>query len=206
MSARPVFVITGTSGAGKGTLVKELLERAPELELAVSATTREQRPGEQDGREYWFLSHEDFADRLERGQFLEHIDFPWGQRSGTLWSELDRISAAGRAPLLELETYGALVVRDEVPGSVTIFVKAPTFDELERRLRERATESAGEIGERLELAHRQLAQEGEFQHVVVNDNVERATAELVAIVRKHLATATMPGRDSSPHRQAARKG
>jgi guanylate kinase len=204
LSARPVFVITGTSGAGKGTLVRELLERVPELELAVSATTREQRPGEQDGREYWFLSHEDFADRLERGQFLEHIDFPWGQRSGTLWSELERISAAGRAPLLELETYGALVVRDEVPGSVTIFVKAPTFDELERRLRERATESAGEIGERLELARRQLAQEGEFQHVVVNDDLERATAELVAIVRQHLATATMPGRDPSPHRQAAR--
>jgi guanylate kinase len=204
LSARPVFVITGTSGAGKGTLVKELLERVPELELAVSATTRDQRPGEEDGREYWFLSHEEFAERLERGQFLEHIDFPWGQRSGTLWSELDRISAAGRAPLLELETYGALVVRDEVPGSVTIFVKAPTFDELERRLRERATESAGEIGERLELARRQLAQEGEFQHVVVNDNLERATAELVAIVRQHLATATMPGRDSSPDRQVAR--
>jgi guanylate kinase len=206
LSARPVFVITGTSGAGKGTLVRELLERVPELELAVSATTREQRPGEKDGREYWFLSHDDFAARLDRGEFLEHIDFPWGQRSGTLWSELDRISAAGRAPLLELETYGALVVRDEVPGSVTIFVRAPTFDELERRLRERATESAGEIGERLELARRQLAQESEFQHVVVNDNLERATAELVAIVRQHLATATMPDRDSSPDRQAARKG
>jgi guanylate kinase len=206
LSARPVFVITGTSGAGKGTLVRELLERVPELELAVSATTREQRPGEKDGREYWFLSHEDFADRLERGQFLEHIDFPWGQRSGTLWSELDRISAAGRAPLLELETYGALVVRDEVPGSVTIFVKAPTFDELERRLRERATESAGEIGERLELARRQLAQESEFQHVVVNDNLERATAQLVAIVRQHLETARMRGSDPSPHRSAARKG
>jgi guanylate kinase len=202
-SARPVFVITGTSGAGKGTLVKQLLERVPELELAVSATTREQRPGEVDGREYWFLSHEEFGRRLERGEFLEHIDFPWGQRSGTLWSELDRISAAGRAPLLELETYGALVVRDEVPGSVTIFVKAPSFDELERRLRERATESAGEIGERLELARKQLAQEGEFDHVVVNDDVERATAELVEIVRAELRTATIRGRDSSTHRPAA---
>jgi guanylate kinase len=183
---RPVFVITGTSGAGKGTLVKELLKRVPEVALAVSATTRERRPGEQDGGEYWFLSHEEFARRLERGEFLEHIDFPWGQRSGTLWSELDRISAEGRAPLLELETHGALVVRDEVPGSVTIFVKAPTFDELERRLRERATESAGEIGERLELARQQLAQEGEFHHVVVNDDLERATAELVEIVRREL--------------------
>jgi guanylate kinase len=184
-------VITGTSGAGKGTLVKKLLERVPELELAVSATTREQRPGEQDGRDYWFLSESEFADRLERGGFLEHVEFPWGQRSGTLRSELDRIAAAGRVPLLELETQGALVVRDEVPGSVTIFVKAPSFAELERRLRERATESAGEIGERLELARRQLAQEGEFHHVVVNDDLERATAELVEIVRGELQRAAI---------------
>jgi guanylate kinase len=184
--ARSVFVITGTSGAGKGTLVAKLLERVPEVALAVSATTREQRPGEVDGREYWFLSHDEFARRLEEGEFLEHIDFPGGQRSGTLWSELDRISAASRASLLELETHGALVVRDEVPGSVTIFVKAPSFDELERRLRERATESAGEIGERLELARQQLAQEDEFQHVVVNDDVDRATAALVEIVQREL--------------------
>jgi guanylate kinase len=203
-SAAPVFVITGTSGAGKGTLVTELLKRVPEVELAVSATTREQRPGEVNGREYWFLSHEAFARRLDQGEFLEHIDFPWGQRSGTLWSELERISAAGRAPLLELETHGALVVRDEVPGSVTIFVKAPSFDELERRLRERATESAGEIGERLELAREQLAQEGEFDHVVVNDDLERATAELVEIVHSGLAAATIRRRDSSTHRPAAR--
>jgi guanylate kinase len=201
-----VFVITGTSGAGKGTLVKGLLKGVPEVALAVSATTREQRPGEQNGREYWFLSDAEFASRLERGEFLEHIDFPWGQRSGTLWSELDRIRATGRAPLLELETYGALVVRDEVPGSVTIFVKAPTFDELARRLRARATESAGEIGERLELARQQLAQEHEFQHVVVNDDLERATGELVEIVRAELSAATMSSRDSSSHRPAARPG
>jgi guanylate kinase len=186
LSATPVFVITGTSGAGKGTLVKELLKRVTELELAISATTRDQRPGETDGRHYWFLSHADFASRLERGEFLEHIDFSWGQRSGTLWSELDRIAAVGRVPLLELEPQGALVVRDEVPGSVTIFVKAPTFAELERRLRERATESAGEIGERLALARHQLSQEAEFHHVVVNDDRERATAELVDIVRRTL--------------------
>jgi guanylate kinase len=186
LSARPVFVITGTSGAGKGTLVTGLLSRVPELELAISATTRERRPGEADGREYWFLSHADFARRLERSEFLEHVDFPWGQRSGTLWSELERIAAAGRVPLLELEPLGALVVRDEVPGSVTIFVKAPTFGELERRLRERATESAGEIGERLALARQQLSQEGEFHHVVVNDDRERATEELVDIVRRRL--------------------
>jgi guanylate kinase len=200
LSATPVFVITGTSGAGKGTLVQELLRRVPQLELAISATTRERRPGETDGQHYWFLSHTEFAGRLARGEFLEHVDFSWGQRSGTLWSELDRIAAAGRVSLLELEPQGALVVRDEVPGSVTIFVKAPTFGELERRLRERATESAGEIGERLALAREQLAQEGEFHHVVVNDDRERATAELVEIVRGRLdaPAASTPSRLATP--------
>ena len=194
LRASPVIVVTGTSGAGKGTLVKALLEHVPALELAVSATTRQRRPGEEDGREYWFLSVDEFDRRVENGEFLEYVSFPWGQRSGTLWSELDRIAARGHAPLLELETRGALVVRDAVPGSVTIFVAAPSFGELERRLRERATESAGEIEERLELARKQLDQKNEFAHVVVNDDLERAAAELVEIVDRELAAAATMSR------------
>jgi guanylate kinase len=183
LAGKPVFVVTGPSGAGKGTLEKELLRRMPELELAVSATTRERRPGEENGREYWFLSPDEFECRVQAGDFLEHVTYVSGHRYGTLRSELDRIAAKGRIPLLDLEIEGALTVRDEVPGAVTIFVKAPSFDELERRLRERATESTGEIGERLALARRQMEQEREFHHVVVNDDFERAVAELVAIVR-----------------------
>ena len=186
MAGKPVFVVTGPSGAGKGTLERELLRRMPELELAVSATTRERRPGEEDGREYWFLAHEEFERRVEAGEFLEHVAYVSGHRYGTLRSELDRIAANGRIPLLDLEIEGALIVRDEVPGAVTIFVKAPSFDELERRLRERATESAGEIGERLALARSQLEKEGEFHHVVLNDDVERAVGELIEIVRNAL--------------------
>ena len=189
-----MFVVTGTSGAGKGTLVKALLERVPRLELAISATTRARRPGEEHGRHYWFLSDDEFDRRLESDAFLEVFAFPWGQRSGTLWSELDRIAAAGRTPLLELETNGALVVRDRVPGSVTIFIKAPSFDELERRLRERATESAGEIEERLRLAKRQLEQAEEFAWIVVNDDVERATDELAELVDAELAAAASMAR------------
>ncbi len=190
----PVFVITGPSGAGKGTLVTALLERVPELELAISATTRGRRPGERDGREYWFLSGEEFDRRLEDGEFLEYVTFPWGQRSGTLWSELDRIAQKGRVPLLELEPQGALLVRDRVPGSVTIFIAAPGVDELERRLRERATETAGEIDERLALARKQLEQAPEFSHVVVNDERERATDELTEIVDRELCTAATMSR------------
>ena len=126
----PVIAITGTSGAGKGTLEQELMRRMPELELAVSATTRERRPSERDGREYHFVSEDEFERLVQEGAFLEHVTHVWGPRHGTLRSEIDRIRGEGRVPLLDLETQGALVVRDEVPGSVTVFVKAPTLAEL----------------------------------------------------------------------------
>jgi guanylate kinase len=186
----PVIVVTGTSGAGKGTIERILLERHPELELAVSATTRERRPNEVHGKDYWFLSDEDFDRRLAEKGFLEYVTFPWGQRSGTLLSEIDRIRAVGRVPLLDLETDGALYVQKKVPGAVTIFVTAPTFEELERRLRARATESAGEIGERLALAREQLELADEFDHVIVNDELERAAAEAEAIVRAEIGAGT----------------
>lgn len=187
--ATPVVVITGTSGAGKGTLERPLMERLPVLELAVSATTRPQRPGEKHGVHYWFVGEAEFDRLVEEGAFLEYVVHPWGQRVGTLWSEIDRIRAAGRVPLLDLETQGAKAVEDRLPEAVTIFVKAPSFEELERRLRARATESAGEIEERLRIAREQLEQEGDFDHVIVNDERDRAVAELVAIVRDELATA-----------------
>jgi guanylate kinase len=184
--------MTGTSGAGKGTLVQELLRKVPELELAVSATTRARRPGEEHGVHYWFLENDDFERLLEEDGFLEYFEFPWGQRSGTLWSELDRITANGKAPLLELETHGALAVQERIPGAITIFITAPTFEELERRLRERATESAGEIDERLALARKQLEQAQDFTHVVVNDEIGRAAEELARLVTRELAaTGTM---------------
>jgi guanylate kinase len=189
-TAKPlVLVVTGTSGAGKGTLEKMLLERMPEVELAVSATTREQRPGERNGREYWFITPERFERLVDDGEFLEYVDLPWGARSGTLRSEIDRIQANGRVPLLDLETDGALRVQEAISGSATIFVDAPTFAELERRLRERATESSGEIQVRLDLARKQQTLKDRFDYVIVNDDVERAAQELTEIVRRELQTA-----------------
>jgi guanylate kinase len=163
-----------------------VMPRLPELELAISATTRERRGGEEDGREYYFIDHAEFQRRLDAGDFLEHVDFEWGQRSGTLWSEIARIRANGKAPLLDLETDGALAVQREIPDSVTIFVKAPTFEELERRLRARATESGGEIEKRLDRAKAQLEQADLFDCVIVNDDVQRAADELHAIVERQL--------------------
>ncbi|MGB2953121.1 MAG: guanylate kinase [Gaiellaceae bacterium] len=190
-SRPPVFVITGTSGEGKSTLAKLLLERVPELELAVSATTRKRRPGEVDGRDYWFITPEEFDRRLANDEFLEWVELPWGEhrRSGTLWSEIDRIAAGGKAVLLELETQGALAVRDRVPASVTIFITAPSEDEAERRLRARGTESEGEIEERIAEARKQRRLAGEFQHAVVNDDLDRALDELQGIVERALDAA-----------------
>lgn len=187
-SRQPVIVVTGPSGAGKGTVIRELLRRIDDLELAVSATTRLRRAGEEEGKDYYYLPDADFARRVARGEFLEHVTYVSGQRYGTLRSEIERIASAGHVSVLELETEGALKVAEELPNAVTIFVTAPVA-ELERRLRERATESAGEIGERLDLAESQLEQANLFDYVVENDDVNTAVEELVRIVRGALAAA-----------------
>jgi guanylate kinase len=189
-----LFVVTGPSGAGKGTLIKKLVAARPDLAVAVSATTRALRPGEQDGREYHFLSAEEFQRRVDAGEFLEHVDYVSGHRYGTLRAEVDAILASGRSAVLELETHGAKAVQAALPDAVTIFIEPPSFAELERRLRERATESAGEIGERLELARRQAEEADDFDHVVTNDDVGRAVTELGAIVDRAVGEPSAAGK------------
>jgi guanylate kinase len=156
--------------------------------VAVSATTRPQRPGEIDGQEYWFLSDAEFTRRVGAGEFLEYVPYVSGHRYGTLRSEMERIADEGRVCVLELELDGALAVQRDVPGSITIFIAADVR-ELERRLRERATESSGEIGERIALARRQLEQAHRFRYMVRNDDLERATSALAALVECELERA-----------------
>jgi guanylate kinase len=182
-----LFVVTGPSGAGKGTLIRALIERRDDLEVAISATTRPQRPGEEDGHDYYFLTEEEFLGRIQAGDFLEHVVYVSGQRYGTLRSEVARIHAARKSVVLELETKGARAVQDAESSAVTIFIAPPSFAELERRLRERATESSGEIDERLELAQEQMREADDFDYVVMNDDVQRAVTELDGIVTREAA-------------------
>jgi len=184
----PVFVVTGPSGAGKGTLIRTLAERIPDLEVAVSATTRPLRPGEEDGREYWFLTEDEFTRREGEGGFLEWVEYVSRWRYGTLRSEIDRIAAHGQVCVLELELKGALRVQAEMPTACTIFIAADVA-ELERRLRERATESTGEIEDRIALARHQLEQAHKFRYMVRNDDVVRAAEVLSAIVERELVLA-----------------
>jgi guanylate kinase len=181
-SSVPAFVITGPSGVGKGTLIRLLRERMPELALSVSATTRPPRPGEKDGEDYWFLSEQDFARRIADGDFVEWAEYS-GRRYGTLREELDRHRSGGRPVVLEIEVQGARQVRRTLPDAVQIFIRPPSQDALRDRLIGRGTDDLGAIERRLRVAQRELAAAPEFAHVVVNDRLDAAVDALAGIVR-----------------------
>jgi guanylate kinase len=182
-----VFVITGPSGVGKGTLIRGLMERLPALELSVSATTRSARLGECAGVDYHFLSPEEFARRIEQGDFVEHADYA-GRRYGTLRSELDARVGDGVPVVLEIEVQGARQVREAMPDAIQLFIAPPSIDALRARLVGRGTDPPEQVDERLRTAERELHARPEFGHVVVNDRLEQATDELARIVRAALAS------------------
>jgi guanylate kinase len=180
-----VFVITGPSGVGKGTLIRSLVQQVPELEVSVSATTRPPRPGEVDGVDYHFLTEDQFDERLAAGDFVEHATYS-GHRYGTLRSELEGRLAAGVPVVLEIEIQGARQVRDAMPEAVQVFIAPPSLEALRARLVGRGTNSSRDMDARMRTAREEVAAQDEFSHVVVNDRLEAAVAELVGIVRAAL--------------------
>jgi guanylate kinase len=186
-----VFVITGPSGVGKGTLIRGLMERLAKLELSVSATTRAPRAGERDAVDYHFLSRDEFDRRVLAGDFVEHADYA-GRSYGTLRSELDARVRAGVPVVLEIEVQGARQVRQAMPEAVQVFIAPPSLEALRTRLVGRGTDDHEEVERRLRVAEEELTAQPEFAHVVVNDRLEDALAQLVDIVQVNLDAPDSP--------------
>lgn len=192
-----VFVITGPSGVGKGTLIRGLLERVPGLELSVSATTRAPRPGERDGVDYHFLAPEDFERRVAAGDFLEHAEYS-GRRYGTLRSEVEDPAPEVRGVVLEIEVQGARQVRDALPDAFQIFIVPPSVDALRARLVGRGTDDPAQVAARLRTAERELEAQDEFDAKVRNDRLEDAVADLARIVERRLHWDDSTGKAGRP--------
>ncbi|MFC4555140.1 guanylate kinase [Georgenia faecalis] len=175
-------VLAGPTAVGKGTVSADLRRRYPQVWLSVSATTRAPRPGEIDGVHYHFVSPEEFDRLVAEGQMLEWAVVHGHNRYGTPRGPVEERIAQGLPALLEIDLQGARQVRESMPNARFVFLAPPSFEELERRLLGRGTEDAEERARRLETAHRELAAAAEFDHVIVNDTVTRATDELVSVM------------------------
>ena len=176
-----LYVFTGPSGAGKGTLISRLLAEDDRIFYSISATTRAPRPGETDGVQYYFLKKEDFEAKIAQNAFLEHAKYV-DNYYGTLEAPVNEKLEAGKDVILEIEVQGAMQVHEKRPDAVMVFIAPPSFEELASRLRGRGTEDEAKVLKRLETAKGELAQQDKFDYVVVNDTVDRAVEELHGIL------------------------
>ena len=176
-----LVVLSGPSGAGKSTVIGQLLQKRDDISFSVSATTRDPRPGETDGVNYYFRSYTEFQEMVRQGQFLEHAEYA-GNCYGTPRGPVDELLRAGRTVILDIEVQGAFQVKQSMPEAVMVFLAPPSLTELERRLRGRATDSEEKIRIRLETARREYALAGKYDYIVINDVAEHAAAELDAII------------------------
>jgi len=178
-----LFVVAGPSGAGKGTLIEEMLMRYPSASLSVSATTRRPRPGETEGVQYYFMDEEKFMDQARKGMFLEWAEVH-GNLYGTPAAMVERELARGRDVILEIDVQGARQVRERVDDAVTIFVYTPSLEVLEERLRRRGTEDQDELEQRLRNALEENKEKDDYDYAVLNDQLHRAVEEICAIYER----------------------
>ena len=182
-----IIIITAPSGSGKTTIVKRLLEKSSSLAFSISACTRNPRPGEVDGKDYYFLEEQDFKQKIEDGAFIEWEMVYTGKYYGTLKSEVGRIWNEGRAPLVDIDVQGALNIKSQYPEqSLSLFIKAPSIPELKNRLVNRGTETEHSLKERLDKAEYELSFADQFDRIIVNDDLERAIAETMSVISEFL--------------------
>lgn len=181
MKRRLLIVISGPSGVGKDTLIRRLLELDPRLVYSVSGTTRQPRPGEKPDQNYTFLTREQFQELVRQGAFLEHATYN-GHLYGTFRDRVERARDGGRDVLMKIDVQGAEQVRRQMPDAVFIFVVAPSEKELEDRQERRGSESPEDLASRREIARREVEYAAEYEHVVTNDDVDRAVAEIRQII------------------------
>ena len=180
-----LFAFSAPSGSGKTTLVQNLLRKIPNLVFSISATTRDRRRNETNGVDYFFLTEEEFKEKINRNEFVEWEKF-YGYYYGTLKEFVNNIIESGKSVVLEVDVKGAIKIKESYPDSVLIFISPPDIEELKRRLAERNTETEKDFKKRIERAQMELSYKDKFDYLVINNNLESAKADVIKIVNKEL--------------------
>lgn len=188
MTKGKIIIITAPSGSGKTTLVKRLLERYPKLSFSISACTRQPRANEVNGKDYYFFTEDEFKNLIAEDAFVEWEMVYAGKYYGTLKTEVERIWKNGQAPLVDIDVQGAIAVQKKYPDqSLSLFIQAPSIQELKRRLKHRGTETPETLNERVKKAELELSYAPQFDSIIINDNLEEATQQLINIIDDFLS-------------------
>lgn len=177
-----LIIISGTTCAGKGTVIKKLLERNKNMVLSLSYTSRPIRKGEVDGIDYKFISHEEFERKIKNGDFLEYAKVRYGEYFGTPKENIENLLEAGKDVILEIDVQGAKQIKKKLPETILIFIMAPSMEEVKRRIKARGAETAEQIVDRFQTAYREINEVNKYNYVVVNDNLEEAIQKVEAIL------------------------
>lgn len=177
-----LIIISGTTCAGKGTVIKKLLERNKNMVLSLSYTSRQIRKGEVDGIDYKFISHEEFERKIENGDFLEYAKVRYGEYFGTPKENIDNLLESGKDVILEIDVQGAKQIKEKLPETILIFIMAPSMEEVKRRIKARGAETAEQIVDRFQTAYKEINEVNKYNYVVVNDHLEEAIQKVEAIL------------------------